>query len=132
MIVQNPCHGLVQYGHGGLQSHDRTPSTPRSVSAASLEEPPLEGPSLEEMSPSMARSISAAVATWSRGPRRWAATTAASVAIGAVVVTVVAPSGAGTAQAAPSRGSAVTRAALAPALVAGRGASVAFSEQEAE
>ncbi|MFF5121767.1 right-handed parallel beta-helix repeat-containing protein [Dactylosporangium aurantiacum] len=63
---------------------------------------------------------------WSSGPPRWAAAaTAAAVGLG-VVVTGAAPA------AAAGASPAVTRAALDPALTAGRGAAVAFVEQEAE
>jgi len=76
----------------------------------------------------MARSISAANSRFSRGLRRWPA----AIVVGAAVVSVVAGSGAGTAFAATGPSPIVTRAALNPALVAGRGATVAFAEQEAE
>ncbi|MGX6605999.1 glycosyl hydrolase family 28-related protein [Micromonosporaceae bacterium Da 78-11] len=63
-------------------------------------------------------------------PPRWAAVaTASAVGLGLVI------GAAGTAQAAPAAvpgGPVVTRAGLDPALVAGRGATVAFAEQEAE
>jgi hypothetical protein len=60
-------------------------------------------------------------------PPRWAAlATAGAVGLGMVLAA------AGQAQAAGTAAPAVTRAALDPALVAGRGADVAFSEQEAE
>ncbi len=65
-----------------------------------------------------------------RGPSRWAAV-AATVAVGLGLA-----NGAGTAAAAeaphPVAAPVVTRAALAPSLVAGRGAAVDFVEQEAE
>src|SRR6185369_470516 len=83
---------------------------------------------LTETSLSMARSISAANSRFSRGLRRWPA----AIVVGAAVVSVVAWSGAGTAFAATGPSPIVTRAALNPALVAGRGATVAFAEQEAE
>ena len=62
-------------------------------------------------------------------PRRWAvlaaaATTAAAVGVSVVLVGGIALAG--------SSGPVVTRAALDPSLVAGRGASVGFAEQEAE
>ena len=65
--------------------------------------------------------------------RRWVDVGLASTAAAAVVVSVVGGAGtalAGTTPAGPVP--AVTRAGLDPALVAGRGASVAFVEQEAE
>ncbi len=79
----------------------------------------------------MSRSITGAVARWAgrpsrRAPAVVAAVVAASVGLGAVPG---APALAGTGGApAPV----VTRAALDPSLVAGRGAGVAFAEQEAE
>jgi hypothetical protein len=76
---------------------------------------------------SMARSISAA--TWSTGPR--IAITTASVVVVAAGIGLVLTGGASTALAG-TKGPAVTRAALDPALVAGRGADVNFAEQEAE
>lgn len=57
---------------------------------------------------------------------RWVAVTAAAVTTAGLAL---AP---GTASAAPATGPVVTRAALDPALVAGRGARVDFAEQEAE
>ena len=80
----------------------------------------------------MARSISAAVAAWSRGPRQRVATAAASVAVVAAGVSLVLAGSAGPALASSGPRPAVTRAAIAPALVAGRGADVNFAEQEAE
>ncbi len=79
----------------------------------------------------MSRSIIGVAARWSKGPWLWvaagvASTTAAAVGLG----------GAGTAfadvvaHAVPAP--VVTRAALDPSLVTGRGASVDFTEQEAE
>ncbi len=70
-------------------------------------------------------------ARWSRGPSRWVAAGVASATVVAVGL------GTGTAFATAARadspsGPVLTRAALDPALVSGRGASVAFSEQEAE
>ncbi|GAA4259580.1 glycosyl hydrolase family 28-related protein [Dactylosporangium darangshiense] len=67
----------------------------------------------------MSRSTTAAPPRWS------AAATAALVGLGVVVA-------GGTAAYATAAGPVVTRAALDPALVAGRGANVGFSEQEAE
>jgi hypothetical protein len=63
---------------------------------------------------------------------RWAAAAAVPVAVAAVAVSVVVGGGAGTALAGTAQPAVVTRAALDPSLVAGRGASVAFAEQEAE
>ncbi|MEU5942816.1 glycosyl hydrolase family 28-related protein [Micromonospora sp. NPDC047548] len=73
----------------------------------------------------MARSIIAVAAGWSRRRSRWVAlATAAGVGVaGAPALAVVV-------SAAPAP--VVTRAALDPSLVAGRGASVGFVEQEAE
>src|SRR5688500_3078927 len=79
----------------------------------------------ERIESSMSRSTGP-LARWSSGPpRRAAAATAAAVGLGVVVT------GAGPASAAGAS-PVVTRAALDPALTAGRGASVAFLEQEAE
>src|SRR5262249_18512133 len=64
-----------------------------------------------------------------RRPPRWAVLAAASTTAAAVGVSVVLVGG--IAQAGSS-GPVVTRAALDPSLVAGRGASVGFAEQEAE
>jgi Pectate lyase superfamily protein len=99
-----------------------------------------------EMSPSMSRSSTGAVARWSRRPPRWvalavAATTAVGLGIGvgggagAPALGAPAPAAGGPAAGAPASGGpapVVTRAALDPSLVAGRGASVDFAEQEAE
>jgi hypothetical protein len=78
----------------------------------------------------MSRSIIGVGARWSRRPSRWVA---AAVAVG---LTVLAGGGAGTAFAQANEHDAaapvVTRAALDPSLVTGRGASVDFIEQEAE
>jgi hypothetical protein len=74
----------------------------------------------------MSRSITGAVL--GTGRRRWT-TTAVAIAVVAGTGTALAV-GTGTANAATP--TAVTRAALAPSLVAGRGAGVAFNEQEAE
>ncbi|WP_250002465.1 glycosyl hydrolase family 28-related protein [Actinoplanes sp. M2I2] len=54
------------------------------------------------------------------------------VAVAVIALSAVAAVPAGAAQAAPAAAPSVTRAALAPALVAGRGATVPFLEQEAE
>ncbi|MBC6465765.1 right-handed parallel beta-helix repeat-containing protein [Actinomadura alba] len=81
----------------------------------------------------MSRSITAAGARWSSTPARWAAmsvqaATAATVALSvALGGTAIADTGARAAST-----PVVTRAALAPSLVAGRGADVDFAEQEAE
>jgi Alpha-1,3-glucanase catalytic domain D1/Alpha-1,3-glucanase catalytic domain D2 len=73
----------------------------------------------------MSRSITSAVAGW----KRWAAVGAvATVTAAGVAVGIVASSGTALAASGPT----VTRAGLDPALVTGRGASVAFAEQEAE
>ncbi|MEV6005958.1 glycosyl hydrolase family 28-related protein [Streptomyces sp. NPDC051976] len=82
----------------------------------------------------MSRSITGGVAVRSGRPRRRAAVAFASVTAAAVGLSLLAG---GTARAgAPASGAAqapvVTRAALDPALVAGRGANVGFAEQEAE
>jgi hypothetical protein len=80
----------------------------------------------------MSRSITGAVARWSAGPPRWAAVaTATAVGVSVVITGSVGPAlaNAGAQAASPP---VVTRAALDPSLVAGRGASVEFSEQEAE
>jgi alpha-1,3-glucanase-like protein len=61
-----------------------------------------------------------------RSPRWAAAATASAVGLSMVL------GAAGTAHAAAATGPAVTRAGLDPALVAGRGATVGFAEQEAE
>ena len=72
----------------------------------------------------MSRSTTGAAARRSRRRSRWVG---AATAVGAGLALAVVP-GAATAAASPV----VTRAALAPALVAGRGAKVDFVEQEAE
>ena len=74
----------------------------------------------------MSPSTAGPTARWPGRPSRWA--TAAAAALGLSVVAT------GTAQASPHGAAApvVTRAALDPALVAGRGAAVDFTEQEAE
>ncbi|NJP42619.1 glycosyl hydrolase family 28-related protein [Actinacidiphila epipremni] len=72
------------------------------------------------------------MARWSTGPRRRAVATAAAVTATAAAFGVL---GAGAAVAkapAASAAPAVTRAAIDPALTAGRGATVPFAEQEAE
>lgn len=61
-------------------------------------------------------------------PRRWAAVAVAIVVVGGGASTAFASSG----SSAVAAGPVVTRAGLDPALVVGRGANVAFSEQEAE
>jgi hypothetical protein len=71
---------------------------------------------------------STALPRWSRGPRRWAALAVASSAAAAVGVGMVLVGGTALA----ATGPVVTRAALDPSLVAGRGATVDFAEQEAE
>ena len=78
----------------------------------------------------MSRSSTGAIPRWSRGPRRWIAlavvsTTAAAIGTGVVVA-------GGTALAGTGGSPVVTRAAIDPSLAAGRGADVAFAEQEAE
>ncbi|WP_214107212.1 glycosyl hydrolase family 28-related protein [Acrocarpospora catenulata] len=73
----------------------------------------------------MSRSLTGAVAR--RSPRR----AAAAVAAVALATTGISGTLGGAAQA-QAAGPVVTRAALNPALVAGRGANVAFAEQEAE
>ena len=71
----------------------------------------------------MSRSITGFAARWSSGPSRWAALGVASTTAAAVGVIVVAGGGAGTASPMSRRPApVVTRAALDPALVAGRGA----------
>jgi len=83
----------------------------------------------------MSRSITGAVAGWSRSRPRSAGAAIASATVAAVGLGVVVVGG-GTALAGVAGYAAttpvVTRAALAPSLVAGRGASVDFTEQEAE
>jgi hypothetical protein len=81
----------------------------------------------------MSRSIAGAVPRWASSPPRKTAATVAAV----TAATVVASLTLGGAAVAETRGDggpapAVTRAALDPSLVAGRGASVGFVEQEAE
>src|SRR3954470_1322517 len=88
--------------------------------------PPTRRPSRSEHLP---REMSLSMFLEFRGtgdPPRWAAVATAS-AVGLSLLT----GAAGTAHAAPSA-PVVTRAALDPSLVAGRGATVAFAEQEAE
>src|SRR5262245_51734532 len=85
----------------------------------------------------MSPSITRAVARWSRGRRRWAAVAVASATAAGVGLSIVASSGTALAGVAGASGTVaavpvVTRAGLDPALVAGRGANVAFAEQEAE
>jgi hypothetical protein len=80
----------------------------------------------------MSRSSTGAVARWSRGKKRWAAVAAVSATVIAVGVSTVVSNATALASVTPGPNPAVTRAALDPALVAGRGASVAFQEQEAE
>nr|WSX77140.1 right-handed parallel beta-helix repeat-containing protein [Streptomyces sp. NBC_00899] len=81
----------------------------------------------------MSRSITGAVARWSSGPRRRAAVTVASVTAAAAALGVLSGGTAVAKAPAPDAGKAVvTRAALDPALTAGRGADVGFAEQEAE
>ena len=75
---------------------------------------------------SMSRSIIGA--RWSSRPSLWVAAGVAS----ATAVAVSLGGGVGTAFAGSASAPVVTRAALDPSLVAGRGASVDFSEQEAE
>jgi hypothetical protein len=75
----------------------------------------------------MSRSNNEVAGRWSRGPSRWVAVSVASATVAAVGL-----SGAGAAFAQAPSGPVVARAALDPALVAGRGAAVGFSEQEAE
>ncbi|WP_027345465.1 glycosyl hydrolase family 28-related protein [Hamadaea tsunoensis] len=81
----------------------------------------------------MSENITRPAARWSSKRSRWAALSVASTAavalgVGTVAGATPAVAGGSPAPAAP----AATRAALDPALVAGRGANVAFSEQEAE
>ncbi|MBB5961407.1 glycosyl hydrolase family 28-related protein [Planomonospora venezuelensis] len=88
----------------------------------------------------MARSITGATAGRPGGPPRTGAAAAAVTAIAAVLgLASGGPALAGTGTAGPARtgttgapAPVVTRAALDPALVAGRGADVGFAEQEAE
>jgi len=75
----------------------------------------------------MTSSITGATARRSGRPRRWAAA-ATVIVVGLGLTTATAGSAAAGSSPAPT----VTRAALDPALVAGRGATVDFSEQEAE
>ena len=80
----------------------------------------------------MSRSITGAFAGWSARRRRWAIVAVASTTVAAAGATLLVGGG-GTALAGQTgSGAAVTRAGLDPALVAGRGADVAFLEQEAE
>ncbi|MCZ4117942.1 glycosyl hydrolase family 28-related protein [Streptomyces sp. H39-S7] len=79
----------------------------------------------------MSRNITRVGAKWPRGPRRRAVLAVASATAAVMGLSVLAG---GTASAGPAAGGGpvVTRAALDPALVAGRGANVGFAEQEAE
>ena len=78
----------------------------------------------------MSRSSTGALARWSGGPPRHLA----RAAVVAVALSVVTSSGTALANTDKPHAAlpTVTRAALAPSLVAGRGASVPFAEQEAE
>jgi Pectate lyase superfamily protein len=78
----------------------------------------------------MLRSITGARTRWSSGARRWTAIAVGSATAAALGVGVVVAGG--TALAGTTSGPVVTRAAIDPSLVAGRGANVAFAEQEAE
>ena len=69
---------------------------------------------------------------FSQGRWRWAAVAVASATVAAVGLSTVVSNGTALASVTPSPDPAVTRAALDPALVAGRGASVAFAEPDAE
>jgi hypothetical protein len=81
----------------------------------------------------MTGSITRAALRWSGRRARWITPAVASTAAVAAVAVVVAGAGTASANVAPHTAPAVvTRAALDPALSAGRGASVAFAEQEAE
>ncbi|MEU6851237.1 glycosyl hydrolase family 28-related protein [Actinacidiphila alni] len=83
----------------------------------------------------MSRSSTAAAAEPAGRPRRRAAAVVASataVAVGFGILAGGTTAMAGTRTGAAGGGPVVTRAALDPALVAGRGATVGFSEQEAE
>jgi hypothetical protein len=82
----------------------------------------------------MLRSIIGAAARRSRGPSRWAAAGIASAAAVAVGITVAVSNNTAIAEVSTNAPSTpvVTRAALDPALVTGRGANVDFAEQEAE
>ncbi|WP_327289044.1 glycosyl hydrolase family 28-related protein [Streptomyces sp. NBC_01198] len=87
----------------------------------------------------MSRSITGAVARWSRGRRRRAAVSVASVTAAAAALGVLTGGTALAGTAAGGHGgqagagkAVVTRAALDPSLTAGRGADVGFAEQEAE
>src|SRR3954468_10376133 len=76
----------------------------------------------------MSRSTSGVAARRLTGRSRWGAVgLAAVVAAGLGLV-----AGSGAAHAGPTRGPVVTRAGLAPSLVANRGADLGFAEQEAE
>src|SRR5258706_10594080 len=79
-----------------------------------------------ETSHSMSRSIIGVAARWSRGPSRWIAAGVASATAAAVGLSVVAGGGAGTAFAGVDAHAVsspvVTRAAIDPSLVTGRGA----------
>ncbi|WNV85844.1 glycosyl hydrolase family 28-related protein [Umezawaea sp. Da 62-37] len=76
----------------------------------------------------MSRSTTGVAARRSTGRSRWIAAAATAVVTAGLVTTV----GAGTSSASAPPNPAVTRTALAPSLVAGRGAEVDFAEQEAE
>ena len=76
----------------------------------------------------MSRSTIEVAARRSNGRARWVAVAAATVVTAGLGMTAVA----GTASAGAPSGPVVTRAALAPSLVADRGARVDFAEQEAE
>ncbi|MFF7192317.1 glycosyl hydrolase family 28-related protein [Streptomyces sp. NPDC008079] len=85
----------------------------------------------------MSRSSTGAVVEWSGRPRRRAAVvvaTATAVAVGFSIMAGGTTALAGTGSGGTGGGTApvVTRAALDPSLVAGRGANVGFAEQEAE
>jgi len=77
----------------------------------------------------MSQNIIQLAARWSGKRSRWTALGVATTTAAAVVISGI---GAGAAQATPGSAPAVTRAALDPALTAGRGAEVKFLEQEAE
>jgi Pectate lyase superfamily protein len=80
----------------------------------------------------MSRSITGALSRWVGKPPRWAVIGAASATAAAVGIGVVISGGTALAGVRSSADPVVTRAALDPALVAGRGANVGFAEQEAE
>jgi len=79
----------------------------------------------------MSMRIIGVVALRSRRPSRWVAAGVASVTMAAVGLGGVGTAFAG-AESRATSGPVVTRAALEPSLVAGRGATVGFAEQEAE